>query len=73
MADQTTMAFPYYRAYASNNADETIAVTFTVEREGSLGGVSDDDVADAIRDYLAGLSGVTSSSLSRRSVTNTPL
>lgn len=73
MADQTTFSFPYYRARAANGVSESITVNFTVEREGSLGGLSDDDVADAVRDFLAGISGVTTSSLNRLSVTSTAL
>lgn len=73
MAENITFAFPYYRARAANGSSESIAVNFTVEREGSLGGLSDDDVADAIRNFLAGISGVTTSSLSRLSITNTAL
>lgn len=73
MADQSTIGFPYYQARSSNNSAEAVTVVFTVGIEGSLGGVSEEDVADAIRDYLAGLSGATSSSLARYSVTNTAL
>ncbi len=73
MAVQYIGGFPYYQAKAQNGNGDAVAVVFEVQREGALGGVSDDDVADAVRDYLAGLSGATSSYLKRYSVTETSL
>lgn len=71
------IGFPYYTAQVSDGvgAETGFRVTFQVETEaaGPLGGVTEDDVAVAIRDYLAGLSGVGSSSLTRREITGATL
>lgn len=70
-----SIGFPYYTAQVSGGSENDIRVTFQVELgpAGSVGGVTEDDVADAIRDYLAGLTGVTSSSLTKREIDTTSL
>lgn len=69
------IGFPYYRASAEGGSETGVLVTCQIEISsgGSLGGVTPDDVADHIRDYLAGLSGATGSSLTKYEVASTPL
>lgn len=66
---------PYYRANADGNSETGIYVTFNVEigAGGSLAGLTEDQVADAIRDYLAGLTGVVSHSLDKHGEDVNPL
>jgi hypothetical protein len=71
--EQVIIGFPYYKAESHDNSENRVTLTFSVTVEGSLGGATEDNVADAVRDYLAGLSGVTGSSLIRRSNTQTSL
>jgi len=69
------IGFPYYSASANGSAETGVYVTFRVDigAGGTLGGVTEDDVADHIRDYLAALSGATSSSLTKRAIDTTSL
>ncbi len=73
MADQATLSFPYYSAESHDGSENRVTVIFSVTVEGSLGGATEDNVADAVRDHRVGLSGVTGSSLVRRNISQTSL
>jgi len=76
MAQQSVeIGFPYYQAGADGSSETGVHVTFRVDilPGGTLGGVTEDDVADHIRDYLAGLSGATSSEMFKFEVDSSAL
>ena len=73
--DQAVIGFPYYTARADGGSEIATIIDFNVRLEdgGGVDGLSEDDVADAIHAYLAGLTGTTASSLTKHEISDSNL
>ena len=78
MADQTTVTLPNYKldAYGTDAGGYravTVILHVFAEGDASTPGPTEDDVADAVRDYLANHAAIDTVTLKRREVTETAL